>query len=121
MVTARLDRLLRQLPVEHGSVASGLGAAEALGGDGAGSRPALGTERDAALAEWDLPERLDAERWHGPGSPGIDLARDVAGLSGGERTRLAIARLLLDAPDVLLLDEPSNNLDRAGARGDRGR
>ncbi len=52
------------------------------------------------LAGLRLPERL----WNQP----------AQGMSGGEQSRIALARVLLAKPDVLLLDEPTNHLDIAG-------
>lgn len=48
---------------------------------------------------------------NGMGFGGIDRGRSVSSLSGGERTRMALCKLLLEAPSLLILDEPTNHLD----------
>lgn len=47
----------------------------------------------------------------GLGLDAIGLDRDVSALSGGQRTKVLLAKLLLEKPKVLLLDEPTNYLD----------
>ncbi len=47
----------------------------------------------------------------GMGFDGFDRNMKIRNLSGGEKTKLSMARLLVESPEVLLLDEPTNHLD----------
>ncbi len=90
------------------------------------SAPDLLPERLSALLEeygqlqseftvrggYDADYRLD-QVFSGLQLDHIDRARPIETLSGGEKTRVALASLLLSAPNLLVLDEPTNHLDFA--------
>jgi ATPase subunit of ABC transporter with duplicated ATPase domains len=106
--------MLAQLADDRLTVAQALGVADGLARlrrveSGEGSLD------DATDADWTLPARLDTALVE-TGLPALATDRRLASLSGGERTRVALARLLIEAPDLLLLDEPTNNLDSEGRR-----
>ena len=72
------------------------------------ARQAVVQEKLDTLDAWDLDARLDMAMDALRCPPG---ETEVSVLSGGEKRRVALCRLLLKKPDILLLDEPTNHLD----------
>ncbi|MGQ9629884.1 MAG: ABC-F family ATP-binding cassette domain-containing protein [bacterium] len=71
------------------------------------NRLSLEYERDGGFSY----ESLVRQVLSGLGFPQDHFEKPVCSLSGGEKTRVALAKLLLQEPDLMLLDEPTNHLD----------
>jgi ATPase subunit of ABC transporter with duplicated ATPase domains len=111
-VDGRIGVLRQTVSADSATVAEVLGVTDALArlaridaGDGIAD--------DFDRADWTLASRI-AQAMASVGLPDLGLDRRIDTLSGGQRTRLSLAALLLDQPDFLLLDEPTNNLDADG-------
>lgn len=63
--------------------------------------------------DWGIEERYNAalSSW---GLSEFDLSREMSTLSGGEKTKVFLAGISIHSPSVLLMDEPSNHLDKKG-------
>ncbi|WP_433383391.1 ABC-F family ATP-binding cassette domain-containing protein [Actinoplanes sp. CA-142083] len=93
---------------------------DAAAEDLAGGKPGADDEYAVALEKWldlggaDLDER--AEQVAGELGLGVALGHPMTGLSGGQAARAGMASLLLSRYDIVLLDEPTNDLDLDGLR-----
>lgn len=70
---------------------------------------------DLLADDWEVESRCRAALDHW-GLGHVGLTHPVDALSGGERTKLCLAGLLIHQPAVVLLDEPTNHLDTSGRR-----
>nr|WP_295928207.1 ABC-F family ATP-binding cassette domain-containing protein [uncultured Dyadobacter sp.] len=62
--------------------------------------------------DWGIEERCQEAFAHWK-LAGIDLSQSMSALSGGQKTKVFLAGILIHEPDIVLLDEPSNHLDTA--------
>ncbi len=110
--TTLLNIIAGVLPADHGTVEFGsnvdLGYYDQ-------QQASLHPEKDVMSEVWDDFPRLEPDRVRGVLAlfllTGDDVFQPVGTLSGGERGRVALAKLMLKQDNLLLLDEPTNHLD----------
>lgn len=100
-----MEARMRRLEAEISSGGPGAPEYDGLAAEYARLQAAF-EQREGYLIEVKIAKVLG-----GMGFGGVDRETPVSVLSGGEKTRLAICKLLLEAPDLLILDEPTNHLD----------
>lgn len=108
---------------EDGAVGDGDGFCEAdvVGDTGECRESGMGGNIDECRESGGIYEAFSRERFEyerefdrlftGLGFSLADKKKSIAEFSGGERTKIALVRLLMEKPDILLLDEPTNHLD----------
>lgn len=119
-IAEALESAVAPLRAAAGEVNTAAGALAAAPDDQNAARSyADALETAERLGVWEVDARIDAMVM-GLGLGDLPRDRQAGRLSGGQRSRLALAWLLLSAPDVLLLDEPTNHLDDAATEHLRG-
>ena len=73
----------------------------------------IATTDELTTIDWELESKISSILKN-VGLGGFGLSHPLKGLSGGQKTKAAVAAVLFQQPDIILLDEPTNNLDQSG-------